>query len=631
MNHRWISKLLSAITIAMLVMTIVPVTPARADTTAELIPMAPGTYTAWANGVAEVNEGIAAASCGDADRIVTNVVNARESYTVSLASIPDGSTITSIEIRAADRGETNPNGTYATFVRFNGVDSANSATHTATGNSGECTGFPIDTFDVTDTIKDGTTTLQIGVIKINNIALRVGVLSAFVTYTPPTPANDPPVITAPASIAVTEDVASPLTGNSFSDPDAGAASVTVTLSVPSGTLSATSGGGVTATGGGTGTVTLSGSIANINTFIAASNVSFTTALNATATVVLTVDINDEGNTGTGGPQSANTTVDLIVTAVDDPPVAVDDSATLNENDPATLIDVLANDTDVDGGTMQVAAVSAASNGTATNNTTSVSYQPDTGFCGGDSFTYTLNGGSTATVDVTINCTDDPPVAVDDNFTVPGNTTSTLDVLANDTDTDGGPMQIASVGTASNGTPTNNTTDVSYTPNTDYCGLDSFTYTLNGGSSATVDLTVACSPVFTSADNTSFDFGFPGSFNVTAVGNPSTMTITLTGAPAGISLTDNGDGTATLDGDGTTPCRCLSTHPHRQQRRPAQRHPELHPHRPQRPHRHQHQLHPRYRQRQRQREREHPQHPRHHPVHRHLQHRCLRSRRGQRRR
>ncbi|NOH04122.1 MAG: hypothetical protein HND47_20195 [Chloroflexi bacterium] len=193
------------------------------------------------------------------------------------------------------------------------------------------------------------------------------------------------------------------------------------------------------------------------------------------------------------------------------------------------------------------------------------------------------------------------------------------------------MQIASVGTASNGTPTNNTTDVSYTPNTDYCGLDSFTYTLNGGSSATVDLTVACSPVFTSADNTSFDFGFPGSFNVTAVGNPSTMTITLTGAPAGISLTDNGDGTATLDGDGTTPVGVYPLILTANNGVPPNGIQNFTLTVRNGPHRHQHQLHPRYRQRRRQREREHPQHPRHHPVHRHLQHRCLRSRRGQRRR
>ncbi|MEK6752680.1 MAG: sortase, partial [Chloroflexota bacterium] len=64
-----------------------------------------------------------------------------------------------------------------------------------------------------------------------------------------------------------------------------------------------------------------------------------------------------------------------------------------------------------------------------------------------------------------------------------------------------------------------------------------------------DVTATEGPSFTSADNTSFDMGFFGTFTVTAVGNPSTMTITLTGGtlPAGVTLTDNGDGTAILQG------------------------------------------------------------------------------------
>ena len=45
---------------------------------------------------------------------------------------------------------------------------------------------------------------------------------------------------------------------------------------------------------------------------------------------------------------------MTVTCVDDPPVAVDDSATVAEDSGATAIDVLANDTDVDGGPKAVA-------------------------------------------------------------------------------------------------------------------------------------------------------------------------------------------------------------------------------------------------------------------------------------
>ena len=52
-----------------------------------------------------------------------------------------------------------------------------------------------------------------------------------------------------------------------------------------------------------------------------------------------------------------------MTDVDDPPVAVDDSKTVTEDDPATAIDVLANDTDVDGGPKSVASVTQPAHGT----------------------------------------------------------------------------------------------------------------------------------------------------------------------------------------------------------------------------------------------------------------------------
>ena len=64
--------------------------------------------------------------------------------------------------------------------------------------------------------------------------------------------NDAPVNTVPASIAVTEDVASPITGISITDVDAASSTINVTLSVPAGTLAATSGGGVSVTGSGSG-------------------------------------------------------------------------------------------------------------------------------------------------------------------------------------------------------------------------------------------------------------------------------------------------------------------------------------------------------------------------------------------
>ena len=180
--------------------------------------------------------------------------------------------------------------------------------------------------------------------------------------------NDAPTITAPGSIFITEDVPGALTGISFVDVDAGSSNVTATLSVPSGTLSASSGSGVTV-GGTASAMTLTGSIADINAFIAASSISFTTATNATSNVTLSVAINDGGNSGSGGAQTDSTTVTLTVTAVNDAPVnsipaaqSVDqDSSLVFNSGNGNLISI----SDVDAGSNSVEVTLTASNGLLT--------------------------------------------------------------------------------------------------------------------------------------------------------------------------------------------------------------------------------------------------------------------------
>jgi hypothetical protein len=103
------------------------------------------------------------------------------------------------------------------------------------------------------------------------------------------------------------------------------------------------------------------------------------------------------------------------------PVAVDDQATVDEDSGANPIDVLANDTDVDGGPKSVDQVTQPENGTVaiTGGGSGLTYAPDPDYCndpgGGpaDDFTYALApGGDTATVAVTVECVDDDPAAVD---------------------------------------------------------------------------------------------------------------------------------------------------------------------------------------------------------------------------
>jgi uncharacterized repeat protein (TIGR01451 family) len=95
---------------------------------------------------------------------------------------------------------------------------------------------------------------------------------------------------------------------------------------------------------------------------------------------------------------------ITVTNVNDSPVAVDDSATTPEGTPVT-INVLNNDSDIDGDILTVNSVTQGTHGSVTNNGSDVTYTPDPGFNGTDSFTYTIsdgNGGTdTATVTVTV--------------------------------------------------------------------------------------------------------------------------------------------------------------------------------------------------------------------------------------
>src|SRR5207247_3221049 len=95
-----------------------------------------------------------------------------------------------------------------------------------------------------------------------------------------------------------------------------------------------------------------------------------------------------------------TTVTIVVTAVNDAPVANNDSfaavedTTLNVAAPG----VQANDSDVDGDALNVALLTSPANGTLTLNANgSFSYRPNLNFNGSDSFTYQVSDGQLTAV------------------------------------------------------------------------------------------------------------------------------------------------------------------------------------------------------------------------------------------
>lgn len=178
------------------------------------------------------------------------------------------------------------------------------------------------------------------------------------------------------------------------------------------------------------------------------------------------------------------------------PVAVNDTATVR-NDATATVAVLANDTDPDGDALTLVSVGAATNGVATIAGTSVSYVPNAGFTGVDTFTYVIRDPSgltaTARVDVTVTAAPTPPppnrapVANEDEATTVGTNPVVVFVLRNDTDPDGDPLTVVSATPGIRGqTRVNPDGTVTYTPNIDWCGTDLFTYTIRdpGGLTAT---------------------------------------------------------------------------------------------------------------------------------------------------
>ena len=158
-------------------------------------------------------------------------------------------------------------------------------------------------------------------------------------------------------------------------------------------------------------LTLAASSSNTN-LVSTANISFAGS-GTNRTVTISPQTNQFGSTiitltVSDGNDSTNTAFLLTVTPVNDPPVAVDDSAGTEEN--ATLqlnsATLLANDVDVDqGDTLVLIGVSNPSveGGTVNLASATVTYVPPVNFSGTDSFNYTIqdNSGATSTARVTV--------------------------------------------------------------------------------------------------------------------------------------------------------------------------------------------------------------------------------------
>ncbi len=193
-------------------------------------------------------------------------------------------------------------------------------------------------------------------------------------------------------------------------------------------------------------------------------------------------------------RSAEATVTVFVTSVNDAPVAVADTILIDEDDSVT-VDVLANDTDIDGGPdlSSLVIVQASVAGTAVVVDGRIEYVAGADFEGTDSLTYQYQDdlgaySNIATLTITVTGVNDVPVATADSASTDEDTAVVIDVLDNDSDVDGS-LDVSSVAVVQqpgNGAVSVDaaTGDITYTPALNFFGSDSFTYVVADDANAT---------------------------------------------------------------------------------------------------------------------------------------------------
>ncbi|PYR69576.1 MAG: hypothetical protein DMF88_05630, partial [Acidobacteria bacterium] len=477
------------------------------------------TITDGHGGSATASVAVTITAANDAPVAVNDTTTTTEDTAVSIAVLAndtdvDGDTLTVTGVGTPAHGNATVNGnavTYTPALNYNGPDSftytisdghAGTATASVAVTITAANDAPLAVNDTAATVED--TAVSIAVLANDSdvdgdtlTVSRVGTPAhgtataggGMVTYTPALNYNGADSFTytigdghggtATASVAVTITAANdaPLAAN---DASTTAEDTAVSIAVLAND---------TDVDGDALTVSVAGTPAHGSTLANADGtITYTPAANYNGADSFTYTISDgHGGTATG-------TVSVSVTAVNDAPLATNDTGTTSE-DAAVSIAVLANDSDVDGDTLTVSGVSTPAHGsTLANADGTITYTPTANYNGTDTFSYTIadghGGSATGTVSVSVTAVNDAPAAANDAATTAEDTAVSIAVLTNDSDADGDTLTVSAVSTPAHGNASVNANGtVAYTPAPNYNGADSFTYTISDGHGGTATGTV----------------------------------------------------------------------------------------------------------------------------------------------
>jgi gliding motility-associated-like protein len=234
----------------------------------------------------------------------------------------------------------------------------------------------------------------------------------------------------------------------------------------------------------------------------------------------------------GSANSNTATVSITVTPVNDAPIANNQSVNVTE-DLAKAITLTGSD--VDGNPLSYILVGAPSHGVLSGVIPNLTYTPSLNYNGSDSFTFKVNDGSTdsnvATVSITVNPAPDAPVANNQSVTAIEDIVKSITLTG--TDADGDALTYIVVAAPTHGTLNGSAPNLTYTPDLNYNGPDSFTFKVNDGSSdsniatVTINVNPANDAPIANSQNVTYDAGIDEPITLTGSdidGDPLTYII-----------------------------------------------------------------------------------------------------------
>ena len=241
------------------------------------------------------------------------------------------------------------------------------------------------------------------------------------------------------------------------------------------------------------------------------------------------------------------TISITVISTNTPPVTQDQTFNLDE-DSNLVLNLNAVDHENDSLTFQI--LNAPQHGNLSGQHPNLLYTPQANFNGVDSFSFLANDGTadsnTSTATLNVSPVNDTPLGTPLNITTTEDTSVNITLTGTDIDNDA--LTYTTITQPIHGSLTGSPPDLNYQPNTNYHGIDSFTYSLNDGqldsNIATINITITPindAPVITSQPTLSVSIcGENYNYTVTAsdVDSGDVINFSLTNKPVGMSIDPN---------------------------------------------------------------------------------------------